>query len=418
MAAPGFFADATLYTSTRHYRTGKPSASARGIQLFAAIEAVEIGQPVGFPPLMPVGPPPCNDWSACINEAEHTRNLCFTKCAPCTEQDARNCFLDHQQNVQECLSAYGCPTGTTCSGDAHISNPWGYYCCPSGTVACRGQCVKNLCGPGAWFDRRLCGCFCPKLCAPPLVLNADKCECECPAQTCPANKILDPLTCQCTCPAGLTDCNGICVDPDISPTNCGSCGNVCIQGREACCNGVCRLLTTTENCGFCGNACQEDQDCCNRVCTWLNTIKNCGACGRKCDPGEQCRMGQCVCPSGRVKCGNICCPTGQDCCSGKCTNTQNDPQHCGRCNNPVQLGWGCCNGIPRDLQNDVQNCGECRNACFYSLGAGWGTCQAGLCRCPAGFVAVRWDAKGDLSCCPVNTPFPCSNGTCGTAANC
>ncbi len=435
MTLPGFSADVTLYTSTRHYRTGMPSAFAQGVELVAAIEPLDIGRPVGFPPLILGGPQPCIDWLACVRDAEHIRDLCFTQCEPCTKKEALDCLWEHQQNLEKCDSALGCPVGTTCSGDVHISNPLGYYCCPHGTVACRGQCVKNTCGPGAWFDRRICGCLCPKLCASPFVLNADKCECECPSQTCPGIKRLNPLTCECVCPKGYTDCgDGICRDLQKDGKNCGSCGSTCILGQEDCCDGVCRLLTTTDNCGFCGNTCQAGQDCCKpgRVCKELNTTLNCGACGKKCDPGEICQYGQCVCPSGRIKCGNTCCPTGQSCCGGKCTDTKTDKQNCGACGNDCsEFNLSCDKGIcgcrwqiwphgccATDTKISAVWCAHRNNVpgsnekCGYGCLAGWrcSTTSTSGC-CPTGTIDCG------TGCCPAGTSC-CGTGCCPAGTTC
>jgi hypothetical protein len=42
--------------------------------------------------------------------------------------------------------------------------------------------------------------------------------------------------CQAACPGTLTDCNGICTNTMVDPSNCGACGATCPQ---ACLNGAC-----------------------------------------------------------------------------------------------------------------------------------------------------------------------------------
>ena len=232
-----------------------------------------------------------------------------------------------------------CGLGCTCIPD-ETSTFFQYgVCCRPGRIACRGDCREP----------------CPLNTA----LNLTTCLCETP---CPVPKVRNAETGSCECPPPWTDCNGICRNLSTSKTNCGSCGNVCNQGED-CCDGVCAPLDTCSDCGFCGNACASDEGCCNRARRKLNTTQNCGTydsgCGVKCDTGEICQAGQCVCPSGRVKCGNTCCPTGQRCCNGACTDVKKSKQHCGACNMPVPQGWDCCDGVPVDTRSNKQHCGAC-----------------------------------------------------------
>src|SRR5437870_3383299 len=99
---------------------------------------------------------------------------------------------------------------------------------------------------------------------------------------CPSGQVTDPATSACvqcvpgtadicpageycttadTCVAGCTndsDCSGgksccgnQCVDTDIDPENCGTCGATCGQG-DACCVGACTNTATLTDCGSCG----------------------------------------------------------------------------------------------------------------------------------------------------------------------
>lgn len=81
---------------------------------------------------------------------------------------------------------------------------------------------------------------------------------------------------------GRSWCGEECVNTNIDPDNCGSCGNVCLAGQN-CCNGVC--------CGetYCPDATggPGNYDTCNDA-------SNCGKCKNPCPDGTVCDCGQCV----------------------------------------------------------------------------------------------------------------------------
>ena len=59
------------------------------------------------------------------------------------------------------------------------------------------------------------------------------------------------------CDGGQTECNGVCVDTDSSPTNCGQCGRTC-NSNQQCVGGTCktyqwRLQTGTACNAWCGS---------------------------------------------------------------------------------------------------------------------------------------------------------------------
>jgi stigma-specific protein Stig1 len=191
--------------------------------------------------------------------------------------------------------------------------------------------------------------------------------------------------------------------------NCSKCGDKCSRG-QACCNGKCTPLNTTDNCGKCGDKCPAGQGCCNGACTPLNTTANCGTCGNKCPDGQICESGKCVCPSSAPDfCGDKClpkCPSPQvrqaD-CSCKCT-----PITCpaGQSQNPTTCVCECPTGTT-----------FCGGRCVNStcpLGSGQTfnptTCS---CQCPSG------QAPGsDGVCTSCGTSFSCGSAvtTCGTPA--
>ena len=98
----------------------------------------------------------------------------------------------------------------------------------------------------------------------------------------------------CLCRLGLERCDGVCVNTESDPTNCGACGmdcqgDVCSEGecRESCegnsCDGACvQVEDDPLNCGGCGEACAADEICEESQCV-AYTIPNCAVC-----PCESC----------------------------------------------------------------------------------------------------------------------------------
>ena len=74
----------------------------------------------------------------------------------------------------------------------------------------------------------------------------------------------------CTCDPGFTACNGVCVELQVDPANCGSCGNAC-PASQFCSAGICVAQ------------CPPSQIACNGGCVDPQSDdQNCGACGVIC----------------------------------------------------------------------------------------------------------------------------------------
>jgi len=244
-----------------------------------------------------------------------------------------------------------------------------------------------------------------------------------------------------SCSAGQTACDGTCVDTSTSPSNCGSCGNICSTGQvcdlgscsDSCsggktnCDGAC-VDTTSDptHCGDCATVCGSNDACsggscvtscgagetqCGASCVDAQTDdQNCGSCGNACGTGKKCTAGSCV----------VSCTTGQTLCDGACVDTSTSQNHCGGCGNACNTGEQCtdgsckiacpgtqteCSGLCYDLLNDDKNCGACGNACNTGEKCGNGQCAL---NCPSG-----QDACGS-SCVDLQTNSA-NCGTCGTA---
>jgi len=211
------------------------------------------------------------------------------------------------------------------------------------------------------------------------------------------------------CP-GATLCNGVCVQTDYDPNNCGACDNKCASG-ELCSAGKCAgqcLGGTTE----CSNKCVDTQI----------DPQNCGACGTACKTGEVCSAG---------KCGSSCLGGTTD-CSGKCIDTQIDPANCGACGTACKTGEVCsagqcasqclggttlCGNKCVDVQIDPANCGTCGTACtsgqVCSTGACGLTCSGGTTKCGTVCVDTNNDSANCGACGTACTGGQvCSNGAC------
>lgn len=218
------------------------------------------------------------------------------------------------------------------------------------------------------------------------------------------------------CP-GATLCDGVCVDADVDPSNCGSCGNVCDEdlvcqdggcnltcvGGTTDCSGSCLNLSNDgDNCGACGNACADGLVCVESQCTLIcvggttncdgscfnlqASALNCGACGTTCAPGEICTEGQCG-----VQCYN------QDTeCANMCVDVTIDPLHCGACDSPCAeeevcsesaCGLNCvggtsnCGGVCVNTSSDADNCGACGVECTPTQ-----ACVNSVCSDPQPFI--------------------------------
>ena len=128
----------------------------------------------------------------------------------------------------------------------------------------------------------------------------------------------DPPACG---PDGGTDCNGVCVDIQTDPANCGQCGQRCGIG-ELCAGGQCQIDPSQ---------CQPGETQCGASCVDISSDpSNCGECGLACannpDIQETCVGGVCTSSSPPSAC-----PPWQNLCNGACVNFLTDPRNCGGC---------------------------------------------------------------------------------------
>jgi len=123
-------------------------------------------------------------------------------------------------------------------------------------------------------------------------------------------------------------------------------------------------------------------------------------------------------------------------CGDACVDPQNDPEHCGGCDQPCDAGLACiggactvacgpdrtvCGDACVDPQSDPEHCGDCDHACAPEA-----SCQAGVC--VAACEAPQADCSGscrnlgndELHCGACNSPCgtgqPCVGGQCVAAS--
>jgi hypothetical protein len=201
------------------------------------------------------------------------------------------------------------------------------------------------------------------------------------------------------CPPGRIACDDFCIDPNLDPENCGSCGRRCTEETKfsrciaqtcTCADSICSdsCVVKTEDpshCGACGARCAASEYCagtcrcrpglvlCNGRCVdRAGDADYCGVCGRKCKGNESCVDGECRsqgCPTGRTRCGpgpascfdltrdsthcgacDVVCATDQICVAGQCRNhapavgCTSCP--CPSCNERYGDDARCCSPLP------------------------------------------------------------------------
>jgi hypothetical protein len=203
-----------------------------------------------------------------------------------------------------------------------------------------------------------------------------------------------------SCLSGFANCDGEtangCETGLDAPTNCGSCGNVCqlANATAGCPAGTCTVASCNPGWGNC------DGNPANGCETSTNSPSNCGSCGNVCKLAHAaagCAAGSCTVAS---------CSPGWGDCDGNpadgCEDaTSTDPSNCGGCGSacvelngtPICVGGVCalgvCNagfancsgavadGCNIDIWNDTNNCGGCGNVC--SVANGTPVCNNGQC---------------------------------------
>ena len=290
---------------------------------------------------------------------------------------------------QQVVPALGCPSGFlgTPPNCYTTGLPGSDHCATACASSC--QSVQNLQEYNFCYQQCYDACTRPPggttCTAPPGSCNAvEYCQCVKQNQNLPPNspkQACGILFGPCHSPSAC--CRGTCSNLEISPLNCGRCGNECANDG-VCCGGVC-CGGTGENKGCCAYTGRTTADglgvdtCVDLLPSGLasgesDNIYNCGTCGTVCPAGPAnssvtCVNGTCgwACNSDYTNCGGLCvqCPAGGICSRDNCV-CPSDTTLCG--SNP---------GVCENLQTSSLNCGSCGNSCVEGSG-----CIDGKCPCP------------------------------------
>jgi hypothetical protein len=186
-----------------------------------------------------------------------------------------------------------CPEATTDCGTECVDTTFDNLNCGACGHACgAGQtCIDSTCRCSSSLDT-LCNGQC-------VYLPADDANCGACGHACGAGLVC--IASQCVCSdVGDALCNGTCIDVVSDRNNCNGCGNVCPAGQD-CVGARCQAP-----CGPCeelvNNVCVlkdlAKDTVCNGLCVDTQSDpNNCGGCGTVCPSGVTCTNGNCdLCP--------------------------------------------------------------------------------------------------------------------------
>ncbi|MEZ4314771.1 MAG: hypothetical protein R3F14_42695 [Polyangiaceae bacterium] len=347
--------------------------------------------------------------NACPNAANGTSVCNSGQCAVNCNAGFGNC----DNNLQNGCEADLATSNTSCGACGQPCNP------QNGTGACTaGACQIQSCN-GAFDD---CDNNAANGCETNTAVSLQSCG-AC-GQACSfANAAATCNNGTCTmgaCAQGFANCNnaaadGCEVNTAQSPTDCGSCGNVCptAPGSVATCNnGTCSLACDAgfANCdGNMANGCETN------IAT---SVTNCGACGRTCSgnnvAARSCSGGVCdsTCDLGFGNCTMPAAPMNDNGCE---TNVTASDTSCGGCGNScsaqggtndfecdagnaAQQYCGCFNANPAQAVAECANAGVDTGTVSCQNAAGEGLCVCSGVTCHPGESCIAAGAQSACSC--------------------
>jgi hypothetical protein len=354
----------------------------------------------------PTGTACVSGQSACLVDSCQGRAAMY----PCALADGAG-----QCCSEACTNIYYDPENCGSCGHVCPANTW----CNYGTCVATQACDPLVSGAACEISTTHPGVCCGGACVDPTTdsSNCNQCGNLCPlGSTCEgrACKTPDGESASCRdagCPTG-TFCNYYsCWSPTCAP---GSSGQVCAFGPSrtgTCCDGVCvDLQQDPGNCGSCNHDC-GGQWCVGGTCfSDAPATSSHQACSyySGCPAGERCDYSNhCVNCSDWLY-GDDFCYGSQTCFEGRCLEAGCSSMMPPGATPCVDLGTNaigiCCGGFfnPRcvDILTDANNCGECDRRCPTGSTCVGGDCSVTPLACRAGHHAAYCDpASGPSSVC-------------------
>lgn len=215
-----------------------------------------------------------------------------------------------------------------------------------------GECVLGMCaaGFGDCDDVAMTGCE-TSVATP---TNCGSCGVSCES----ASPLCEMGECVATCSDGLAECDGACVDLELSSAHCGACGNTC-EVPEGALMAICDVGVCDFECNVGQANCDEDPGNGCEVDTSADAA-NCGMCGAVCEVDAEANVATATCAASA--CVVDMCLAGFTDCDGSIEN-----------------------GCEVQLADDPMNCGGCGVMCADGIRCVSGTCD------PYEKVSTQWD---------------------------
>ena len=345
---------------------------------------------------------------------------CVSGYANCDGKASNGCEVNLKTDRQNCnVCGHACGAGSVCE-DGHCNTN-----CVPGMEDCGGTCLALEANHVESCSGTTLVCMtgyedCDKNTANGCEINTylDDDHCGSCSNRCGAGMRCTDGACSLSCSTGLTECSGVCVNPNSDPANCGGCGSNCNTQpnytKGYCEVGTCRALGCVSNYHLYDYACVLNTDTLcgvNRInCKTLPnaTSSNCnietGVCTVVCD-GDRYEVNStntgCVvksCGEGNTNCGTSTAPD--------CVNVLISRDNCGYCGYQCSSLDGWANGECRSgkceasacrtnycLNSTTKECVDGRNStklcgingyacvdCSVSIEKGVGYCDNGTCK--------------------------------------
>ncbi len=276
------------------------------------------------------------------------------------------------------------------------------------------------------FAQKPCDNGCVSVSDPAHGCGTSACD---PCQVPNATAVCDALECAIgSCTNGFENCdgqgdNGCEVDPETDVANCGACGNLCVvpHATADCQAGKCAVGMCDPDFGDCSGGASDGCES-----NLQNDPEHCGSCDNQCGPSQGCQGGQCVlmCPDGKGDCNN----NPADGCETDFGTTLNCA-FCGDTCDPANAAGACTAGMCV-VENCVNGFGDCdnnpANGCEADLQGSaltCGTCNNacpngpnGTTVCNGGSCAINCNAG--FGNCDASLANGCETDVGTSAANC